>query len=228
MLTLALAGWLCCQAQSLSRLARRAQQKVERAVETQIDRAVDNTVNTAVGSAANGNFNLTGSKTVTFDKLPTTLDELLALPQASLSDPYEVAALCMAILCNYESNPSATWEMLDHIIRPNSLADEKSKSDMHGFVQQRLRDGKGYKVRAFFNGATVENNYTPDEPYKIKVSANKTSFQEKGRARLMLKSAGADSPGPIWLRKTKDGKWFVTQISCLTDIRLPGAQTDWE
>ena len=44
------------------------------------------------------------SKTITFSSLPQNCAELKALPQAKLTDPFEVAALVVAVLCRYEQS----------------------------------------------------------------------------------------------------------------------------
>ena len=42
--------------------------------------------------------------TITFDKLPKNLDELKALPEASLSEPEYTAALFIAVMMHYMEN----------------------------------------------------------------------------------------------------------------------------
>ena len=205
------------QSQDLNSIISRAKSEARSRVRSE--------VNKAENRIRSGNFNYDKTVTITFEKLPTTLDGLKALPEASMDTPYKVVALCMAVLCNYENDREATFEMLDYLCRPNSGTEYEA---FHKFISERLRDGKGYKAFAFFEGATPDNNYTPTVPYKIKVSSNSVSFNEKNRARLMVKSGGADSPGPVLLReKPSTGQWFVTQISCLTDIRLPAALDEW-
>ena len=43
---------------------------------------------------------------IRMDKLPKTLDELKAMPQAGLTNPEEVAALTVAVLALYPENPA--------------------------------------------------------------------------------------------------------------------------
>lgn len=45
---------------------------------------------------------------ITLNKLPKTLQELQAMPQAGLTNPEEVAALTVASLALYPENPSET------------------------------------------------------------------------------------------------------------------------
>ena len=97
--------------------------------------------------------------------------------------------------------------------------DEESKQ----FIRERLQ-GKEYKPFSYFAGSSPDNNYTPAKPYKITVSSNPYSFQEDGWAVMHVTSSGADNPRQIKLRQKKStGQWFLNDIQCLSDIRLPVA-----
>ena len=95
------------------------------------------------------------------------------------------------------------------------------------FIRERLR-GKYYKTFSFFEGATPENSYKPDTPYTIKVSENPYSFDNENWATLYVSSGGADNPRNIKLRKKPStGQWFLNDIQCLSDIRLPKSEDKW-
>ena len=164
-----------------------------------------------------------GNRTVevTFAKLPETLEEFKALPQAQLSTPFDTAALTVLALCFYPQDKALSLEMLNYLRGPRPLS---------GYDQQFIRDrfmDKDYVPRSYFGGAKPENNYTPAEPYSIQVSENPYSYQEQGCARLFLTSGGADSPRPVQLRMTKEGKWFLWEQFLLSDIRLPASADPW-
>ena len=95
------------------------------------------------------------------------------------------------------------------------------------FMKDRL-NGKEYKVRSFFEGATPENDYTPNKPYVISVIENPYSFDNENWATLYVTSGGADNPRNIKLRKKPStGEWFLNDIQCLGDIRLPKSEDKW-
>jgi len=106
------------------------------------------------------------SESFTFSTLPTDAAQLQALPEATLDSPFKTAALTIAVLCHYEQDVQATMEMLDFLKGPGEVSTYEKQ-----FIRERL-EGKGYKVRSFFNGATVANGYTPELPYTISVSEN--------------------------------------------------------
>ena len=182
-------------------------------------KAVNNAVQNASRAVAKGRNH---TESFTFASLPTSLAELKALPEASLDSAYKTTALCVAVLCNYENDVNATWEMLDYLKGPESV-NEREKA----FIKERLA-GKQYKTFSFFEGAKPDNAYTPATPYTITVSENPYSFDEENWATLYVTSGGADAPRPIKLRrKPSTNQWFVNDIQCLSDIRTPNKDDAW-
>lgn len=161
-------------------------------------------------------------KTHTFNAIPQNVQELQALPEADMKDPYGVASLVMVALLRYETDPEACFEMLNWLKGPESLSGYERQ-----FIKERLQ-GKTYKPRSFFQGATVANNYTPTKPYKITPTYNPYSFQNANWAQIYFTSGGADSPRQIKLRqKPSTGEWFLNEIMTLSDIREPASSDPW-
>lgn len=162
------------------------------------------------------------TESFTFASLPTNVAELQALPEASLDSAFKTTALCVAVLCNWEKDANATWEMLDFLKGPETVSEREKQ-----FIKDRLA-GKQYKTLSFFKGAIPDNGYTPTTPYTITVSENPYSFAEENWATLYVTSGGADSPRPIKLRrKPSTNQWFINDIQCLADIRIPTEQDAW-
>lgn len=182
-------------------------------------KAVNKAVNTAVQNIGKGRNH---TETFTFDALPQTLEALRALPEAKLDTAFKTTALTILALSRYESDPQTAYAMLSWLKGPDDFStSEKS------FLQDRLR-GKEYKVRSFFEGATPENDYTPNKPYVISVIENPYSFDNENWATLYVTSGGADNPRNIKLRKKPStGQWFLNDIQCLSDIRLPKSEDKW-
>ena len=162
------------------------------------------------------------SESFTFASLPNNVDELKSLPEATLDSPFKTAALVMLALCHYEQNPDETFAMLDFLKGPEKVSNYEKQ-----FIKDRL-SGKGYKVKSFFAGATPQNNYQPKLPYTITVSDNPYSYPEENWATMHLQSGGADSLRQIKLRKKPStGQWFLNEILCLADIRVPVESDPW-
>ena len=182
-------------------------------------KAVNNAMRNAEQAVAKGRNH---TEIFTFAELPKNLEELQALPCAALDSAFKTAALCIAVLCNYEKDANGTWEMLDFLKGPENVS-EAEKS----FIKDRPK-GKQYKTFSFFKGATPDNGYTPANPYTITVSENPYSFDEENWATLYVTSGGADAPRPIKLRrKPSTNQWFINDIQCLADIRIPTEQDKW-
>lgn len=162
------------------------------------------------------------SQTFVFDSFPTSASEINSLPEYKLDSPFKTAALAMLVLYNFEKNPDLSFEMLDVLKGPDSVSPYEKQ-----FIKERLQ-GKDYKVRSFFDGATPENNYNPTSPLKITVEDNPYSYPEENWAVMFVKSSGADSPRQIKLRKKPStGEWFINELQCLSDIKVPVSSDPW-
>ena len=162
------------------------------------------------------------TETFTFQALPKNAKELQALPEASLDSAFKTTALTIAALCRYEESSEDTFEMLNVLKGPEPLSEREKQ-----FIADRLK-GKIYKVFSYFQGTSPENNYQPAQPYKITVSENPYSFETENWATLYVTSSGADSPRPVKLRKKPStGQWFLNDIQCLSDIRIPKEADPW-
>jgi len=177
----------------------------------------------AVNSVANGvGKGKNSSKSFTFSALPTSVAELQALPEASLDCPFKTTALVLAVLCNYGNSVDATIEMLDFLKGPEQVSNYEKQ-----LLRERL-DQKFYKPFSYFAGATPENGYTPTQPYTITVYENPYSFDNENWATMHVKSGGADNMRQVKLRKKPStGQWFLNEIQCLSDVRLPVEADPW-
>ena len=156
-----------------------------------------------------------------FNKLPETLDEFKAIPQAALNTPYETAAMTVLALCAYPKDMDAALGMLQYLKGPAEVSNYDKT-----FLRERFENGD-YVPRSYFKGAIPDNDYEPSKPYTLVISENPYSFENDGYAKLGLTSGGADSPRQIVLRKAKDGKWYLWEQYILVGIRKPGSENPW-
>lgn len=163
------------------------------------------------------------TKTFVFNSLPQNLEELKALPEADLQDPFKAAALTVLALCVYPKNRDDSLEMIEYLCGPAGVsAYDKS------FIKDRFSD-KDYVPRSYFKGASVENNYEPTKPYTLCISDNPYSYTNENYATLFLTSGGADNPRSVTLRqKPSTGEWFANQYGgLLMSIKTPKALDPW-
>jgi hypothetical protein len=158
---------------------------------------------------------------VQFPKLPETLEEFKALPQAQLTSAFDTAALTVVALCFYPKNKDLSLQMLGFLKGPQPVSQQEQS-----FLKDRFMD-KDYVPRSYFSGASPSNDYTPAQPYVIKVSENPYSYQDQGYAKLFMQSGGADAPRYVQLRQAKDGKWYLWEQFLLADIRQPESANPW-
>lgn len=170
-----------------------------------------------IGNAIKQGVQNAGNKSekIVFNSLPETYEQFISLPQASLSTPFETAAMTVLAFCYYPMDRELSLQMLDYLRGPRPLSGYDKQ-----FIRDRFMD-KDYVPRSYFEGATPDNDYQPKEPYTITVSDNPNSYTNEGMARLFLRSGGADSLRQIDLRKAKDGKWYLWEQYILSDISQP-------
>lgn len=192
---------------------------LKRTAEFTLKKEATKAVNNAVQSVGKGKNR---SESFTFAAFPTNVAQLQALPEASLDSAFKTTALTIVALCRYEQSPDEAIEMLNFLKGPAEVSTYEKQ-----FIRERLT-GKMYKARSFFAGATPQNGYTPTLPYTITVSETPYSFDEDNWATLYVTSGGADNPRPIKLRKKPStGQWFLNDIQCLADIRVPVEEDPW-
>ncbi len=187
------------------------------------NKAVQSTQNAVRGAANSVSQNLGNhSETVTLSALPQTLTELQAMPQASLQSPYETVALALAALCRYSESVDDCLQMLDFLRGPRPLSPMDKQ-----FLRDRLV-GKAYVPVSYFEGTSPQNDYKPSVPYRVTVKKNPYSEQGEDFLTLWVHSSGADSDRIVEVRrKPSTGQWFLWEIKCLSDIRIPLSADPW-
>lgn len=187
------------------------------------DKLFNKAANAAADAVKEAAGNIGNKKEVfTFARLPESLSELQALPEAAFDSPFKTAALTIVALCVYAADKNIGIEMLNFLKGPRPLSNLEIQ-----FIDDRLRDGKTYVPFSYFKGATPENNYTPDTPYSVTVESNAYSDANKGYMKLLIRSGGADSPREVVLRMKGDGQWLLWDQFLLPDIRTPKAADPW-
>ena len=75
-------------------------------------------VNTAVNNIGKGRNHV---EKFTFAALPTSVDELRALPEAKMDTAFKTTALTILALSRYEADPEATYAMLSFLKGPEEF-----------------------------------------------------------------------------------------------------------
>ena len=161
------------------------------------------------------------NKTFIFEKIPSNLSEFLELEEVVMENPLQTAALTVLALCIYCEDKEIGIEILNTLKGPQPLSTYEQQ-----FLNDRLTD-KEYLIYSYFEGATPENNYTPDKPFKITVMEDPYSYLEEGYAKLLIKSSGADQSRPIKLRCKSNEKWFLWEQFLLSDIKQSIENDPW-
>ncbi len=195
----------------LDTLKRMAQNTAKKEIVTAVNGAVSN-----IGKGKNR------SESFSFCGIPSNADELKRLDEASLDSPFKTAALTLLALCRYKESAEDAIAMLDFLKGPENVSPYEKQ-----FFKERLYE-KEYIPFSYFDGATVQNGYTPSQPLTVSVYENPYSFDNEHWATLWVKSSGADNMRSLKFRqKPSTGEWFLNDIQCLSEIRLPAEKDPW-
>ena len=192
---------------------------LKRAVGNSVKREAFKNVNNVVKEIGKGKNR---EEKFTFASLPQNVSELQGLPEANLESAFKTAALTLAALCRYGQSPEEAIDMLNFLKGPEDVSGYEKQ-----FYKERLT-GKEYLPFSYFDGALPDNGYTPSTPYSVSVYENPYSFDNENWATLWVKSSGADNMRSIkFRRKPSTGQWFLNDIQCLSEIRLPTTEDKW-
>ncbi len=212
----------------LDSLANQLSSKASNAINSGVRKASKALSETVSKGANKALTNLSLSKkSFKFDAIPETVEQFKALDEFSkLKDPYATAALTVVAFAAYAQNPEEGVKMFNALRGPEPL----SNHDIE-LTHDCLMNDKEYIPLSYFEGATVENNYTPKTPYEVKVyeGAHSNDSLKEGYMKLFVQSSGADSQRHITLRTKKStGEWFLhDHAAILMSIRVPKAADPW-
>lgn len=159
--------------------------------------------------------------TFKFAALPESLAQMQAMPEASLRDPFQTAALTVCALCAYAEDKNSGAEMLNWLRGPRPLG----PFDV-SFLNDRFRDGSHVPF-SYFAGAVPENNYTPTRPFTLVIEAGPYADANPGYKKLHIRSGGADHPREVVLRRKGDGTWLLWDQFLMVSIRQPKSADPW-
>ena len=166
--------------------------------------------------------NKEGTVKFTFNSLPKNLNELKALPEASMDTPFKTAALAILALCIYTDNKDEGIKCLNFLRGPKGELVEREKQ----FFADRIRDNGKYIAKSYFKGATPDSEYEPSKPYTLEIFTNSHSYEQATYCTLHIMSGGADSERQIQLR-VASGKWYLWEQFVMVSIKVPKSQNPW-
>ena len=164
-----------------------------------------------------------GTEKFSFSQLPTTLEELQALPEASLDTPFKTAALTILALNIYSNDFEEGEKCINFLRGPKGALMPREKQ----FFEDRIKEKNGKLIaKSYFVGATPDNEYEAPKPYKLEIFSNSHSYEQATYCKLHIMSGGADSERQITLR-TANGKWYLWDQLVMVSIKVPKSQNPW-
>ena len=154
--------------------------------------------------------------------LPRTTKELREMPELDFKAPLTVAAVFIAAICVYSQNKDECFRMINELKGPQKLNNLEKQ-----FIYGRMLGKSDYIGKAYFEGATPENDYTPDIPCVVNVDTAEDSYAQEGYVTLYIKTQGALNPRPLILRKKEDNWYLWDYTKIFADIQKPASSDPW-
>ena len=154
--------------------------------------------------------------TYTFDKLPTTLDDLKKFSlKSKVEGDYDYGmfapmAATIIALHTYGTNKDEAYKMLEYVYGPNQTFSNFDKQ----FVQTQFSTAANKVLQdCYFGGAAPENGYTPTQPITITLEEGpyfiKASNGKPERHMSLIYFAGADTERYMDVFKSSGGTWYA-------------------
>ena len=171
---------------------------------------------------------------ISFDKLPSTIEELEALDRSGDNGKFVTFALLICAFKTWKPNDENTCEAMMRLLLNSPTVKDCYNNFAKQFVKDRMMQNNKYEylADAYFDGANSTNGYTPGKPLTITVKEFPYLPQTStiygvnlSIDKLVIEFAGADTSRNISVYcDPSDGKWYVfsdTYKALLADIKAP-------
>ena len=171
---------------------------------------------------------------ISFDKLPSNLEELKAIDRSGENGKFVTFALLICAFKTWKKDDENTCEtMMRELLNSPTVKDNYSNFAKQ-FVKDRMLQNEKYNyiADAYFDGAANTNGYTPGKPLTITVKEfpylpqSSTMYDTKLTIdKIVTEIQGADTSRNISVyQDPKDQKWYIwsdTYKGLLADIKPP-------
>ncbi len=173
------------------------------------------------------------SKVISVSKIPASTEEFTAMRNEIATTPEGGAVMTLVALMAMKENRDLGLQFLTIAISRDNIS---SGSVYHGYAPsssvmyhiKRLNgrniDPWSYMPFAYVEGASAQNNYTVDAPYKFNLKRNRYSGSEKsGKVKVFVEVYGF-SPRPVSVVQNQKGIWKSKEFSSLfLDVPPPAS-----
>ncbi len=170
------------------------------------------------------------TQNVKIDQLANSVEEFTQIRDRLASSPEGGAAVFILALKIFAENPTLGEQCLVIAVDRSKLQQGNVYKGFQigNLSMSRLKEQVKrypYIANSYFAGATADNGYTFNIPTEIICSENSYSGDIKnGEFKIFVKSAGADSPRPIYMIRNNRGIWKASEWSTIIMGIVPPVQ----
>lgn len=171
--------------------------------------------------------------TVSVERFPSTIEDFVELRNELAVTPEGGAAVFVVAMNMHVDDPELGIQAFTIALDRDQLqeASDGYKGFKPGFrymnlIRSELKQ-KPYIAPSYFIGTSPSSGYRlPSPPYEIEVHTNPHSDISENEKKYFVRSTGADSVRPIYLKKNNRGIWKVTNESLILGVRPPKELVD--
>lgn len=165
--------------------------------------------------------------------LPATVEELVALRDRIATTPEGGVTILVLAFLAYVQDPALGARYLTVALDQTQLSDgpDGYKGKQPGrMVLQNARDRMGkapWIARSYVQGTSPADAYAlPAAPWRLS-GREQPGDSQGAKAKIFVRSTGADSPRPVHLTKNDKGYWKATNWSSIeVGVRAPAGPAD--
>ena len=152
-----------------------------------------------------------------------TIRDAKKSPEGDLSTPEKTIAITLAAFLRYQENMDDGIRILDYVKGPNPTSAYERQ-----FIRDRFRQNGNRFMFSYLQGSTPENNYTPTEPWMLKIHNCGSPYNDDKYVKYEITCGGADTPRTVILRyKPSTNQWFLWEQYLLVGIKKSAFEDPW-
>jgi hypothetical protein len=170
--------------------------------------------------------------TLTIDKLPGTVEEFTKIRDKLAITPEGGAAVMITALMVFSKDKNLGMKLIVIALDRNNLSKGKvyqgfkPDSSITYHLDRIGTPERKHIPYGFVVGATPENGYKTDPPFKMEFTRNDYSLKDENTIKVFAACYGTNYPRPVTMAKNNRGIWKALELSSLfLDVEGPADQT---
>ena len=184
------------------------------------------TLNALFSNGEQGRF-LLKEESISFDKIPTSIDEFISLRNQIAGKPKGASAIFIIAMMTYGRNNDLGKKFLTIALDRRLLIQNNSQPNYKGYVPNdkvmyfvKMMNNFSYKGNLYLGNIYIEGTdynkgYTLPKNGPYTINFNQLTIKDENNIILYINTTSGNAPRPLVLRKNNRGIWKAIQVSSI-------------